>query len=177
MKLYKTIGIITALVVAVLFLGCKGKKTENNELTEEEVKSKVEAAAMNYAKTDEDLGDYDSIKFVTYTPYFKSKYCATMCDFLAHQRDALQPQIDSAIDARDNDALVKLSESMDKIQSSIDYFNKQSYNTLSTKDDPVVLYEAKCYCYTDGYIQEYLYYVTKDWKVIVLDPYDLNFLK
>ena len=176
MKLSKKIGWLAVVLAVLVLVSCK-KKEEKKAVTEDEVRAKVEAATMNYAKTDDDLGAYDSIKFVTYTPYFKSNYCATMCDFLSKQRDALQPQIDSAIDARDNDALVTLSESMDKIQNCIDYFNKQSYNTLSTKDDPVVLYEAKCYCYTDGYIEEHIYHVTKDWKVIILDPYDLNFLK
>ncbi len=176
MRLSKTIGWIAVVLTVIVCVSCK-KKEDKKAMTEEDVRAKVEAAALNYAKTDEDLGEYDSIRFVNYTPYFKSKYCATMCDFLAHQRDALQPQFDSAVNNRDEVALVQLSENMDKIENCIDYYNKQSYNTLSTKDDPVVLYEAKCYCYTDGYIQEYVYYVTKDWKVIILDPYNLNFLK
>ena len=39
------------------------------------------------------------------------------------------------------------------------------------------MYEAKCYSYTDGYIEEFIYFVTKDWKVIDLDPFDLKYLE
>lgn len=184
MRLIKTIGWIAVVLAVITFASCK-KKEVKKEMTEEEARAKFEATleaniektVLNYAMTDEDLGEYDSIKFVDYSPYFKSEYCATMVGFLSKQRDALQSQFDSAVANRDNDALIKVSESMDRINNCLDYYNKQSSNTLATKDDPVVLYEAKCYCYTDGYIQEYIYYVTKDWKVIVLDPYDLDFLK
>lgn len=175
MRTYITILLAAISISIVTLSGCK-KKEEDKAQTEEEVRSKVEAAAMNYARTDDALGAYDSIKFVGYTPYFKSTYCDLMCQLLSIQRDELQPKLDSAIEVRDNDALVQLSEKMDKIQNSIDYFNKQSYNSLSTKIDPVVLYEAKCYSYTDGYIEEFVYFVTKDWKVIDLNPYDLKYL-
>ncbi|MBP5556231.1 MAG: hypothetical protein J6X65_00765 [Bacteroidales bacterium] len=175
MRTYITILLAAISISIVTLSGCK-KKEEDKAQTEEEVRSKVEAAAMNYARTDDALGAYDSIKFVGYTPYFKSTYCDLMCQLLSIQRDELQPKLDSAIENRDNDALVQLSEKMDKIQNSIDYFNKQSYNSLSTKIDPVVLYEAKCYSYTDGYIEEFVYFVTKDWKVIDLNPYDLKYL-
>ena len=175
MRTYITILLAAISISIVTLSGCK-KKEEDKAQTEEEVRSKVEAAAMNYARTDDALGAYDSIKFVGYTPYFKSTYCDLMCQLLSIQRDELQPKLDSAIESRDNDALVQLSEKMDKIQNSIDYFNKQSYNSLSTKIDPVVLYEAKCYSYTDGYIEEFVYFVTKDWKVIDLNPYDLKYL-
>ena len=176
MKNYIAILLATVFVAAFSLTGCK-KKADDKTQTEEEVRSKVEAAAMNYARTDEALGAYDSIKFVSYSPYFKSTYCDLMCQLLSIQRDELQPKIDSAIEVRDNDALVSLSANMDKIQNSIDYFNKQSYNILSTKVDPVVMYEAKCYSYTDGYIEEFIYFVTKDWKVIDLDPFDLKYLE
>lgn len=175
MRTYITILLAAISISIVTLSGCK-KKEEDKAQTEEEVRSKVEAAAMNYARTDDALGAYDSIKFVGYTPYFKSTYCDLMCQLLSIQRDELQPKLDSAIESRDNDALVQLSEKMDKIQNSIEYFNKQSYNSLSTKIDPVVLYEAKCYSYTDGYIEEFVYFVTKDWKVIDLNPYDLKYL-
>ena len=175
MRTYITILLAAISISIVTLSGCK-KKEGDKAQTEEEVRSKVEAAAMNYARTDDALGAYDSIKFVGYTPYFKSTYCDLMCQLLSIQRDELQPKLDSAIENRDNDALVQLSEKMDKIQNSIDYFNKQSYNSLSTKIDPVVLYEAKCYSYTDGYIEEFVYFVTKDWKVIDLNPYDLKYL-
>lgn len=175
MRTYITILLAAISISIVTLSGCK-KKEEDKAQTEEEVRSKVEAAAMNYARTDDALGAYDSIKFVGYTPYFKSTYCDLMCQLLSIQRDELQPKLDSAIENRDNDALVQLSEKMDKIQNSIEYFNKQSYNSLSTKIDPVVLYEAKCYSYTDGYIEEFVYFVTKDWKVIDLNPYDLKYL-
>ena len=175
MRTYITILLAAISISIVTLSGCK-KKEEDKAQTEEEVRSKVEAAAMNYARTDDALGAYDSIKFVGYTPYFKSTYCDLMCQLLSIQRDELQPKLDSAIESRDNDALVQLSEKMDKIQNSIEYFNKQSYNSLSSKIDPVVLYEAKCYSYTDGYIEEFVYFVTKDWKVIDLNPYDLKYL-
>ena len=175
MRTYITILLAAISISIVTLSGCK-KKEEDKAQTEEEVRSKVEAAAMNYARTDDALGAYDSIKFVGYTPYFKSTYCDLMCQLLSIQRDELQPKLDSAIENRDNDALVQLSEKMDKIQNSIEYFNKQSYNSLSTKIDPVVLYEAKCYSYTDGYIEEFVYFVTKDWKVIDFNPYDLKYL-
>ena len=175
MRTYITILLAAISISIVTLSGCK-KKEGDKAQTEEEVRSKVEAAAMNYARTDDALGAYDSIKFVGYTPYFKSTYCDLMCQLLSIQRDELQPKLDSAIENRDNDALVQLSEKMDKIQNSIEYFNRQSYNSLSTKIDPVVLYEAKCYSYTDGYIEEFVYFVTKDWKVIDLNPYDLKYL-
>lgn len=164
-----------ALLIITSLSGCK-KKNIGLTPTEEDVRLKVEGVVMNFAKTDEALGEYDSIKFVGCTPYFKSTYCDFMCQLLSIQREELQPKLDSAIDARDNDALVELSQKMDKIQISIDYFNKQAYNSLSTKQDPVVIYEARCYSYTDGYAEEYVYFVTKDWKVVDLDPYDLKFL-
>lgn len=174
----KNITILLAVVSIAVFLmsGCKKKEGDKTQ-TEEEVRLKVEAAAMNYARTDESLGAYDSIKFVGYSPYFKSTYCDLMCQLLSIQRDELQPKLDSALENKDNDALIQLSGTMDKIQNSIEYFNKQSYNSLSTKKDPVVLYEAKCYSYTDGYIEEFVYFVTKDWKVIDLNPYDLKYLE
>ena len=175
MRTYITILLAAISISIVTLSGCK-KKEEDKAQTEEEVRSKVEAAAMNYARTDDALGAYDSIKFVGYTPYFKSTYCDLMCQLLSIQRDELQPKLDSALENKDNDALIQLSGTMDKIQNSIEYFNKQSYNSLSTKKDPVVLYEAKCYSYTDGYIEEFVYFVTKDWKVIDLNPYDLKYL-
>ena len=176
MKNYIAILLATVFVAAFSLTGCK-KKADDKTQTEEEVRSKVEAAAMSYARTDESLGAYDSIKFVGYSPYFKSTYCDLMCQLLSIQRDELKPRLDSALDAHDNDALIDLSQKMDKIQNSIDYFNKQAYNSLSTKVDPVVMYEAKCYSYTDGYIEEFIYFVTKDWKVIDLDPFDLKYLE
>ena len=175
MRTYITILLAAVSISIVTLSGCK-KKEGDKALSEDEVRSKVEGAAMNYARTDEALGAYDSIKFVGYTPYFKSTYCDLMCQLLSIQRDELQPKLDSALENKDNDALIQLSGTMDKIQNSIEYFNKQSYNSLSTKKDPVVLYEAKCYSYTDGYIEEFVYFVTKDWKVIDLNPYDLKYL-
>ena len=176
MRRSKIAGVIAAfLVIVIVLAGCKKKDTGLVQ-TEEDVRLKVEGVVMNFAKTDEALGEYDSIKFVGCTPYFKSTYCDFMCQLLSIQRNELQPKLDSAIDARDNDALVELSQKMDKIQTSIDYFNKQAYNSLSTKQDPVVIYEARCYSYTDGYAEEFVYFVTKDWKVVDLNPYDLKFL-
>ena len=178
MRTHISIWISVLFLASLTLVGCKKKKAEDNKgQTEAEVRAKVESAVMSYAKTDESLGEYDSIKFAGYTPYFKSMYCDYMCQLLSIQRDNLNPQLDSAITEHDNDLLVQLSEKIDKIQSCIEYFNKQSYNSLSTKKDPVVLYEARCYSYTDGYVEEFVYYVTKDWKLYpVLNPYDLHFL-
>ncbi len=177
MKIDKIVGLSVALgFILLLVVGCKNKNTGLVQ-TEEDVRLKVEGTVMNYAKTDEALGEYDSIKFVGYTPYFKSMYCDFMCQLLSIQRDELQPRLDSALEVHDNDALIELSQKMDKIQNCIDYFNKQAYNSLSTKQDPVVIYEARCYSYTDGYAEEFVYFVTKEWKVVDLDPYDLKFLE
>lgn len=176
MKINRIVGLSVALGFILLIVGCRNKDTGLVQ-TEEDVRLKVEGTVMNYAKTDEALGEYDSIKFVGCTPYFKSMYCDFMCQLLSIQRDELQPRLDSALEARDNDALIDLSQKMDKIQNSIDYFNKQAYNSLSTKQDPVVIYEARCYSYTDGYAEEFVYFVTKDWKVVDLNPYDLKFLE
>ena len=176
MKINRIVGLSVALGFILLVVGCRNKDTGLVQ-TEEDVRLKVEGTVMNFAKTDEALGEYDSIKFVGCTPYFKSMYCDFMCQLLSIQRDELQPRLDSALEARDNDALIDLSQKMDKIQNSIDYFNKQAYNSLSTKQDPVVIYEARCYSYTDGYAEEFVYFVTKDWKVVDLNPYDLKFLE
>jgi hypothetical protein len=176
MKINRIVGLSVALGFILLIVGCRNKDTGLVQ-TEEDVRLKVEGTVMNFAKTDEALGEYDSIKFVGCTPYFKSMYCDFMCQLLSIQRDELQPRLDSALEAHDNDALIDLSQKMDKIQNCIDYFNKQAYNSLSTKQDPVVIYEARCYSYTDGYAEEFVYFVTKDWKVVDLNPYDLKFLE
>ena len=172
MRTHVAILISAVVLTLITFSGCKKKAEEKKVLTNEDVRGKVEAAVLNFAKTDEALGEYDSIKFVGYTPYFKSTYCDLMCQLLSIQSDELDPHVqsDSTMD------LTQIDEKMARINGCIEYFKKQSYNTLNTKNDPVVVYEAKCYSYTDGYIEEYVYFVTKDWQVIELDPYDVHFL-
>ena len=179
MKLNKVFWLAAVMVLAVTLFGCKKKKNESEggkAQKEEVVRSNVEKATMAFAQTDDDLGAYDSIKFVGYKSYYKSEYCDFMCQLLSIQRNELQPQFDSAVNNRDNDALIQVSKKIDTIQCCIDYFNKQAYNSLTTRQDPVVIYETRCYSYTDGYVEEYVYFVTKDWKVIELNPYDLHFL-
>lgn len=168
------------LLAASCLVSCK-KKSSDAPKTVEEVRAKVEEVAMAYAKVDGDLGAYDSIKFVTYDTYYKHTYCDYMCKLLGLQRENLQAKMDSAIEVRDNVRISELSSQMDTMLPSIDkaieFYKAQSYNTLSTKNDPIVGYEAKCYSYTDGYIEEAIYFVSKDWKVGPYDPYNFSIVK
>lgn len=174
-KIY--IVFVALLACSICLLGCKKKDAENNPKSEEDIAKKVEKVAMDFAKTDEDLGAYDSIKFVGYMPLYKHVYCDYMVKVLSRMNDDVTPQLDSAVTTNNMNLLDSLSIQVDRIQQAIDYYNKQAHNLLVAKDDPIVAYEAKCYSYTDGYLQEAVYFISKDWKVFALNPFDYSLLK
>lgn len=174
-KLY--IVLVCVLASGICMLGCKKKDGDKEPKSAEDIAKKVEKVAMNYAKTDEDLGAYDSIKFVGYMPLYKHVYCDYMVKVLSRMNDDVTPQLDSAVTSKDMNLLDSLSVQVDKIQQAMDFYNKQAHNILAAKDDPIVAYEAKCYSYTDGYLQEAVYFISKDWKVFPLNPFDFTLLK
>lgn len=177
MKMKRLSYIICGLALVVMSVaGCK--KKDSTPKTEEDIRTKIEQIALKHAESDESLGDFDSVKFVSYTPYYKHVYCDFMCQLLKKQMEFdISPRLDSALASRDTEALAQLDEEMQKREKAIEFYNQQSHNLLATKDDPIVGYEAKCYSYTDGYIQEIVYFVTKDWKVAPFDPYDFSVVK
>lgn len=138
---------------------------------------KVEKATLAYATTDPDLGAYDSIKFVSIHPYTKMEYCQLMQQILTLQNETTNSEMEEALLAKDAEKLASIDQELTELKDAKEFYSREVYNMNVTKDNPTVLFEAKCYVYTDGYIEEPVYYLNSKFQIVDLDPYNFDFIK
>ncbi len=177
MKVINNSVYCVVLVLILLLTSCGNgeKKTEELSLTD-----RMTELAQKYVKQELEkqmnITGLDSIRVVKIDTVDKYEYICVVQDILPKMRTDAMMNYQVALEQSDSAKMKELEIEIDEMEQVTNFYEETKSNT-SEKDKTLFLYLITANYYAKSGIDSFYFFVTPDYKIYILDPFDTSLLE